>query len=158
MKVHKFHGIRAFAVKSIYLYHSMTDKGKSRFVIEPHSPYYHPSEGPGMMITAVTFDKKNYDLWERAVRTALRSKNKLGFIDGTLTRPKAKGGEDFSETDAWDMTNSMLCSWLLNVIDPKLRASIVYADTVKVMWDNKEALRYAQYSKNPLIKGEYSKL
>jgi len=124
-------------VKSIYLYHSMTDKGKSRFVIEPHSPYYlHPSEGPGMMITAVTFDRKNYDLWERAVRMALRSKNKLGFIDGTLTRPEAKGGEDFLETDAWDMTNSMLCSWLLNVIDPTLRASIVYADTVKVMWDD----------------------
>jgi len=39
--------------------------GKTKFVIEPHSPYYlHPSEGSGVMITAVVFDGKNYDLWE----------------------------------------------------------------------------------------------
>ena len=66
----------------------MGDGEKKRFVIEPHSPYYlHPSERPGMMITAVIFDGKNYDLWERAVRTALRSKNNLAFIEGKLTRP-----------------------------------------------------------------------
>ena len=70
------------------------------------------------------------------MRMALKAKNKLGFIDGTLTRPEAKEGEEFSERDAWDMTNSMLCSWLLNVIDLKLRTSIAYLDTAKVMWDN----------------------
>ena len=34
------------------------------------------------------------------------------------------------------MTNSMLCSWLLNVIDPKLRMSVAYSGTAKVMWDD----------------------
>lgn len=54
------------------------------FVIEPHSPYVlHPSEGPGVKITAE--DGKNYDLWENAVRIALKAKNKLGFIDGQET-------------------------------------------------------------------------
>ena len=70
------------------------------------------------------------------MRMALKAKNKLGFIDGTLTRPEAKEGEEFSERDAWDMTNSMLCSRLLNVIDSKLRMSIAYSDTAKVMWDD----------------------
>ena len=115
----------------------MSDGGKKRFVIEPHSPYYlHPSDGPGVMITAAVFDGKNYDMWERAVRTALKAKNKLGFIDGTLPRPKQKKGEEFSEADAWDMTNSMLCSWLLNVIDPKLRTSIAYSKTAMIIWDD----------------------
>jgi len=117
--------------------------GKTKFVIEPHSPYYlHPSEGSGVMITAVVFDGKNYDLWEWAVRTVLKAKNKLCFIDGSLTRPTSKADEGFSEADAWDMANSMLCSWLLNVIDPKLRMSIAYSDTAKIMWDDLKK-RYA---------------
>jgi len=43
----------------------MTSGGeKKRFVIEPHSPYYlYPYEGLGILITAVIFDGKNYDLW-----------------------------------------------------------------------------------------------
>jgi len=88
------------------------------------------------MITAVIFDGKNYGLWDRAVRTALKAINKLGFVDGTLTRPEANEGEEFLERDAWDMTNSMLCSWLLNVIESKLHMSIAYSLTAKVVWDD----------------------
>jgi len=43
---------------------------------------------------------KNYDLWERAVRTPLKAKKKLGFIDGISPRPKQKEGEEFSKADA----------------------------------------------------------
>ena len=49
---------------------------------------------------------------------------------------RGKEDEDFSERDAWDMANSMLCSWLLNVIDPKLRMTIAYCDTASSMWAN----------------------
>ena len=34
------------------------------------------------------------------------------------------------------MTNSMVCSWILNVIEPKLRTSIAYVDTTMLMWTN----------------------
>jgi len=50
-----------------------------------------------MMITAVIVDGKNYDLWERAVRTALKSKNKLAFLEGNLTRPSDESCEGSSE-------------------------------------------------------------
>ena len=112
-------------------------------MVEPHSPnYLHPSKGPGMMITTVIFDGKNYDLWERVVKTALKSKNKLAFIEGKLPRPKDEENEGFSKAQAWDMVNSMLCSWLLNVIDPKLRMNVAYSDTAKIMWDDLKK-RYA---------------
>jgi len=76
----------------------MGDNEKGRFIIEPHSPcFLHPSEGPGAIITTVIFDGKNYELWERAVTTALKVKNKLGFIDGTLERATAKYDKEFSE-------------------------------------------------------------
>jgi len=54
------------------------------------------------------FDGENYDLWEKAVWTALKSKNKLGFIDETLKKLEVKEG-DFTEYHAWDMVNSMVC-------------------------------------------------
>ena len=79
---------------------------------------------------------KNYELWSKAVKTALKSKNKLGFIDGTLAKPTPQQGEDQSELIAWEMVNSMICSWIVNVIDPKLHASVAYADTTKSMWEN----------------------
>jgi len=66
----------------------MGDGGKKWFVVEPHSLYYlHPSEGFSMIIATVIFNGKDYDLWGRAVRTTLKSKNKLAFIEGKLKRP-----------------------------------------------------------------------
>ena len=110
--------------------------GGKGFIIENHSPYYlHPSEGPGVTITSVIFNGKNYELWQKVVRTALKSKNKLVFIEGTITKPTPKG-EDLSEFNAWEMVNSMICSWIINVIDPKLHASVAYAETAYEMWQN----------------------
>jgi len=83
----------------------------------------------------VIFNGKNYELWQKAIRTVLKSKNKLGFIEGTLTKPTPKG-EDFSELNAWEMVNSMICSWIINVIDPKLHTSVAYAETAYEMWEN----------------------
>jgi len=94
------------------------------------------------MIIAVIFDGKNYDLWERVVRMALKAKNKLEFIDRTLPRPNTTEDEDFSEANARDMTNLMLCSWLVNVIEPKLRMSVAYSDRAKLMWEDMKK-RYA---------------
>ena len=57
------------------------------FIIEPHSVYFlYPSEGPGVSITSVIFNGKNYDLWEKVVKMALKSKIKLGFIEGTMRK------------------------------------------------------------------------
>ena len=132
------------------------DRGKQRFLIEPHSPYYLlPSDGPGVLITAKVFDGENYDFWEKAVHMALKSKNKLGFINGTLKKPDVKEG-DFTEFHAWDMVNSMVCSWLLNVIDRKLRPSVAYAETAEAMWDDLRK-RYGVASVPKLsVEGQYS--
>jgi len=112
----------------------MTNK---KFIIDNHSPYFlHPSEGPEALITVVIFDGKNYDPWEKTAGTFLKSKNKLGFIEGRLRKPMPKEGEDTTELQAWEMANSMICSWILNVIEPKLRTSIFYVDTGELMWEN----------------------
>jgi len=49
--------------------------------------------------------------------------------------PEIKEG-DFTKNHAWDIVNSMVCSWLLNVIDQKLRRSVAYAEIAKAMWED----------------------
>ena len=66
----------------------------------------------------------------------MKSKNKLGFIEETLTKPTPKEGEDQSELNAWEMVNSMICSLIIHVIDPKLHNSVAYANTVYFMLEN----------------------
>jgi len=80
--------------------------GKQRFVNEPHSSYYlHPSEGPGMLITAVVFDGKNYDLWKKGWKVCdLETREifvswDIVFCETTYpfrTKPKSLGSDDAS--------------------------------------------------------------
>jgi len=62
--------------------------------------FLHPSDLSGAIITVIKFDGKNYDLWEQAVQTALITKNKLSFIDGTITEPTDRSS---AEAKAWAM-------------------------------------------------------
>ena len=38
--------------------------------------------------------------------------------------------------NAWNMVNSMITSWILNVIDSKLHTSVAYEDIARKMWLN----------------------
>ena len=107
------------------------------FTIDTQSSYFlRPSDSPGAIIISIKFDGKNYELWESAVRMSLRSKNKLGFIDGTISRPVKEEGKSLAEISAWEMVNSMIQSWIMNVIEPKLHKSVAYVDSAQKLWKN----------------------
>ena len=50
-------------------------------------------------------------------------------MDGTLGTYELKKGDDLSKLNAWEMANSMICSWILNVVDTKLHPSVAYMET-----------------------------
>ena len=105
------------------------------FVIDPQSSYYlHPSDGPVAIITSTKFDRKNYGLWNRALTMALMSKNKLGFIDGSISKPATTVTPAMK--NAWNMVNSIITSWILDVIDSKLHTSVAYEDMAHKVWVN----------------------
>ena len=56
---------------------------------------------------------------------ALRAKNKLSFIDGSLSKPDVND----EETRAWEKCNSMVISWIFNVLILELHDSVAYVDT-----------------------------
>ena len=115
----------------------MGDDKTSDFKIDTQSPYFlHPSDASGAIITAVRFDGKNYELWEKAVTTALTAKNKIAFINGTITKTEVIKRGSAGEMSAWMIVNSMITSWILNVVDLKLHASIAYADSAQEIWEN----------------------
>ncbi|CAM8954310.1 unnamed protein product [Rhodiola kirilowii] len=105
-------------------------------IIPLSSPYYlHPSDHPGLSICPVILKDDNYDEWVIAMRNSLRAKRKLGFLDGSLSCPDSAATSPPTLED-WYMVNSMLVSWIVQSIDPSLRSSITYFDSVKDLWDD----------------------
>ena len=73
------------------------------------SPFYlHLSESPSMPLIFMFLTSQNYHAWARAMRMALKSKNKLPFINDTSPRPD----EHDPLFIAWDKCNTYVVSWI----------------------------------------------
>ena len=107
---------------------------------DPQSPYYLcSSDNPGNIICPVSFDGENYANWSRLVTNALKSKNKLAFVDGSLTRPEGTS----PDVHAWEKSNAMVIAWLYNIINKNLHSSVAYAETAHEIWKDLRE-RYSQ--------------
>ena len=49
----------------------------------------HHSDHPRLVLVSKVLEGDNYGQWSRAMRLALSAKNKLGFINGDLEKPKS---------------------------------------------------------------------
>lgn len=102
------------------------------FIDDASSPYYcHHGDSPNSVLVSQLLHGKNYHTWSRSMIMALTAKNKIGFIDGSITKPS-------STTDAlhcpWIRSNNMVLSWLLNSISKDMAASVIYINTAQEMW------------------------
>ena len=83
---------------------------------------------------------------------ALSAKNKLGFINGTITKPTASAKV---ELEQWIRCNDMIKSWLLNSISLEIYSSVIYCDLASEIWtDLKE--RFSQVNGPRLFELEQS--
>ena len=78
---------------------------------------------------------ENYSAWAQVVRKALLTKNKLGFVDGSLTLSSPLVSTS-SAIQAWIRCDNMVGTWLTNLVSPKLQASIIYKDMALEIWTN----------------------
>ena len=103
------------------------DDGGSNSDRKMLTPYALTSnDNPGNIITQVQLKCENYDECARVVHTALRTKKKYGFVDGSIKQPN----NDSPELEDWWTINSMLVSWVFNTIEPTLRSTIFYMENV----------------------------
>ena len=105
--------------------------------------FLHHAKNPSLvLVTQPLIGGENYATWAHAVRKALLSKNKLGFINGTLTLSSPLVSTP-SNVQAWIRCDNMVGTWLTNSISPKLQASLIYEDTVLEIWNDLKN-RFAQ--------------
>jgi len=87
---------------------------------------------------------EDYDLWEQTVRTTLKAKNKLSFIDGSLMKLEVE--ETYSaKANARHIVNYVTSAWILNVSGPKLCIVITYVDTTNKVQSRRTFKNDTQY-------------
>ncbi|XP_072072018.1 uncharacterized protein [Arachis hypogaea] len=68
------------------------------------SPYYiHPSESPTSVLVSPVLTGNNYHSWSRAFSMAVISKNKSGFLTGSLPSPSS----DDPQFSLWERCNNL---------------------------------------------------
>ena len=96
-------------------------------------PYdLHSTDNPGAVISHPLLKGTNYDEWACGMRTALSSRKKFGFIDGSIKRPD-DGSPDLED---WWTIQALLVSWIKMTIEPALRSNISHRDVAKDLWDH----------------------
>lgn len=98
-------------------------------MLDPFS--MHPNDNPYLSIVSPSLNNTNFHSWSRAIKISLRSKNKLGFINGTLIRPNPTN----SKYLAWDRCNNMVMASLTNSIEKMVFESVLWMDFTKDIWE-----------------------
>ncbi|KAG7571875.1 Reverse transcriptase RNA-dependent DNA polymerase [Arabidopsis suecica] len=63
---------------------------------------------------------------------ALNVRNKLGFIDGTISKP----AQDHRDFGAWSRCNDTVSTWLMNSVSKKIGQSLLFIPTAEGIWKN----------------------
>lgn len=74
---------------------------------------------------------ENYRVWSCAMKLALQTKNKIGFIDCKCV----KSIVDEVLSNQWERCNSVVLSWILGCVSEELYLGQVFSDNAKVVWD-----------------------
>ncbi|MED6142878.1 hypothetical protein PIB30_117553 [Stylosanthes scabra] len=94
--------------------------------------FVHPSKNPGVPITNVILNGKNYDNWSRNMQITLRSKNKIRFIDGSLSKPE-KSDPNY---EAWERCNTFVVAWINLSLEPAISRSVVWNNVAYDLWED----------------------
>ncbi|XP_019171343.1 PREDICTED: uncharacterized protein LOC109166898 [Ipomoea nil] len=93
--------------------------------------YLHANESPTLqLVTAQLEGRSNYHSWARAMEMALRSKNKMTFVNGLVAAPNRLDPKFYY----WERCNTMLLSWILRVVSPTIASSVLWINTAEGVW------------------------
>ncbi|KAF1864908.1 hypothetical protein Lal_00031873 [Lupinus albus] len=63
---------------------------------------------------------------------ALGSKNKLGFVDGTIPKPLLLD----PVYAIWNICNNLVVSWITQSIEPSIVQSVLWMESAQEIWDD----------------------
>lgn len=97
------------------------------------SPYDLTSnDNLGSIISRPLLRGDNYEEWAINLETALYSRKKFGFLDGSI-KPPTEGSPDF---DDWKPINALIVSWIKMTIEPKLLSNISHKPIARDLWEH----------------------
>jgi len=113
-----------FTANSTSRFHNLTD---------PNNPY-RLDHGYTSVLGLVTdlLTTENYVTWARAMKRALRAKNKLGFVDGSITKPSDPNDPLL---EAWERCNDMIVLWIHNSVSSSVKSSFILVDNAYDIWN-----------------------
>ena len=95
------------------------------------SPFYMQNgDHPCLVLVSHHLTGSNYNIWSCSMFMALTMKNKVGLIDGSTTWPTY----DNLLFVVWTRCNSMVISWILNVVFREITYSLLYIDNAFKTW------------------------
>nr|GLL25848.1 uncharacterized protein LOC109150247 [Ipomoea trifida] len=113
-----------------------TESIATEVTFDPQSqsnPYFlHPNENPALVLVSVPLDGPNYHPWARAMTMALSCKNKIKFVNGSITKPP----EDDPKFDVWSRCNDMVMSWIVRSLSPMVGQTVLWIDTAYGVWND----------------------
>ena len=97
-----------------------------------NNPFFLPAnENPGLMLTSQPLTgPENCMSWARSMILALSSRNKFGFVDGSIVEPDSSS----SLYNSWSRCNTTVLSWLTNSLSLDLKASVMYINNARDLW------------------------
>lgn len=101
--------------------------------LEPGDPLYTSTvDGPELRLISLQLTgPDNYNAWARDFRRALVTKEKDGFIDGTVPLPT-----DDRMRRVWRKCNQLVRTWIGNCIAPNVAAGLPPTEDPKKMWED----------------------
>ena len=126
--------------------HNNTQNGNTSLdpIMNAGSVYYlHPSDS-GQKLINLVFSGTGFVDWKRVMIIALSGKNKLVFIDGSLTSPIT------NSTAIWDRVNNVVMGWIIAVLEDSIAKSVLSYKIAREIWVELEE-RYGQSSNAQLF-------
>ncbi|KAL5550091.1 hypothetical protein UlMin_000267 [Ulmus minor] len=92
--------------------------------------YLNNDDHPGLSLVSNHLTGSNHNSWSRAMTMALIAKNKMCFVDGSISKPTI----DEPSHNLWLQCNNMVMSWILNSLSKEIAESVMYIDNAVEMW------------------------
>ncbi|GJZ03090.1 ribonuclease H-like domain-containing protein [Tanacetum coccineum] len=95
--------------------------------------HLHANDSNGTPLISIKLTGvENYRIWASAIKLGLQTKNKMGFITGSVLKSDYVASNLLSEQ--WDRCNAVVLSWILGSLSQDVYLGHVFSDNVALVW------------------------